>query len=100
MNATLMIFGIAALSALCIAAIGFVFTGKDDKTAKRMARMAGAERKVHRGESAEVDNSDKRRKQVQETLKSIELKQSEQKKVDLRTRIERAGLVITPRNFH
>lgn len=100
MNSTLIIFGIAALSALCIVAIGFVFTGKDDKTARRMARMAGAERKAPRGETAEVDNSDKRRKQVQETLKSIELKQSEQKKVDLRTRIERAGLVVTPRNFH
>jgi tight adherence protein B len=100
MNPTLVIFGIAILSALCIAAIGFVFVGKDDKTSKRMATMAGAQRKAHRGESSDVDNSDKRRKQVQETLKSIELKQNEQKKIDLRTRIERAGLELTPKNFY
>jgi tight adherence protein B len=100
MNPTLVIFGIAILSALCIAAIGFVFVGKDDKTAKRMATMAGAQRKVHRGESSDVDNSDKRRKQVQETLNSIEQKQSQKKKIDLRTRIERAGLTVTPRNFY
>lgn len=100
MNSTLVILGIAILSALCIVAIGFAFIGKDDKTAKRMATMAGAQRKAHRGENSDVDNSDKRRKQVQDTLKSIELKQSEQKKVDLRTRIERAGLVVTPKNFY
>ncbi|HEY4344615.1 MAG TPA: type II secretion system F family protein [Parvibaculum sp.] len=100
MNPTLVIFGIAILSALCIVAIGFVFVGKDDKTTKRMATMAGAQRKAHRGENSDVDNSDKRRKQVQDTLNSIEQKQSERKKVDLPTRIERAGLVATPKKFY
>lgn len=100
MNSTLVIFAIAALAALCIVGVGFAFTGKDDKTAKRMARVAGGDRgKVNRGDG-DADNGDKRRKQVQETLKTIEQKQNEQKKVTLRMRIERAGLEMTPRNFY
>jgi tight adherence protein B len=101
MNSTLVIFSIAALAALCIAGIGFAFVGKDDKTTKRMASMTGAGRaKLRGGDGSEVDNSDKRRKQVQDTLKSIEQKQNEQKKVDLRTRLERAGIEATPKKFH
>ncbi len=100
MSPTLMIMGIAVLSALCIGGIGFVFVGKEDNASKRVARMAGPDRaKVHRGDG-ELENSDKRRKQVQETLNSLEEKQNKLKKVSLRTRLERAGHETEPKKFH
>lgn len=100
MNTTLAIFGIAILAALCIVGIGFAFVGKSDLTTKRMARVAGPDRgRLTKGDS-EAESGDKRRKQVQETLKTLEEKQKEQKRITLRIRIERAGLTITPRNFY
>lgn len=101
MSPTIAIIGIAVLAAICIAGIGFVFVGKDDKTTQRMARMAGSERAKVRGNGdAEVDNSEKRRKQVQETLNSIEERQNVLKKVSLRTKLERAGFETTPQKFY
>jgi|TARA_R110000824_G_scaffold118960_14_gene272269 tight adherence protein B len=101
MDPTFAIFGIALLAAFCIAGIGFVFVGKDDKATQRMARMAGSERAKVRGNGdAEVDNSEKRRKQVQETLNSIEERQSVRKKISLRTKLERAGFAMEPKKFY
>jgi tight adherence protein B len=100
MNPTLVIFGIALLAALCIAGVGFAFFGKDDKAAKRMATVTGPARKRGGGVDIEAEATDKRRKQVQETLKTLEQKQQAQLKITLRTRIERAGLQLTPRNFY
>jgi len=99
-NSTLLIFGIAVLAAVCIGGIGFVFVGRDTKSSKRMAQVAGADRNKRRTAEVDVDGGDKRRKQVQETLKTLEDRQKEQKKVTLRLKIERAGLDLTPRNFH
>ncbi len=99
MNPTLVIFGIAILAALCIAGIGFAFIGRDDKTTKRVASVARAERHKGNRVDTEAENGDKRRKQVQETLKTIDDKQKEHKKISLRTRLERAGLETTPKNF-
>ncbi|MDR3500042.1 MAG: type II secretion system F family protein [Parvibaculum sp.] len=101
MSPTLVIFGIAALAALCIAGLGFAFVGKDDKASKRVASVAGPSRKRGSGlENVEAEATDKRRKQVQETLKTLEQKQKAQQKITLRTRIERAGLQMTARNFY
>jgi tight adherence protein B len=100
MGSTFAIFAIAALAAVCIAALGFTFVGNETKTTQRMARMAGPDRaKALRGEG-EVDNNEKRRKQVQDTLNSLEEKQNASKKVSLRTKLERAGFEIDPRKFH
>lgn len=99
MNPTLVIFGIAILATLCIAGIGFAFIGRDDKTTKRVASVARAERHKGNRVDTEAENGDKRRKQVQETLKTIDDKQKEHKKISLRTRLERAGLETTPKNF-
>ncbi|MEQ8283964.1 MAG: type II secretion system F family protein [Parvibaculum sp.] len=97
---TLMIFGIAILAALCIAAIGFVFVGGKTESQKRVARVARGSGPRLQAMEGDVDNSEKRRKQMQETLKGLEEKQQEQKKrVSLTTRIERAGLDITTRTF-
>lgn len=98
---TLMIFGIAVLSALCIGGVGFAFVGGQTKSQQRVARVSRAGQARLAATGNEVDNSDKRRKQVQDTLKDLEAKQKEQKKrIPLRTRIERAGLDIEPRVFY
>lgn len=100
-QATLMIFGIALLAALCIGAIGFLFVGGKTESQKRVARVTRAGSARLASMDGEVDNNEKRRKQVQETLKGLEEKQKEQKKrISLRTRIERAGLDIEPRTFY
>jgi tight adherence protein B len=102
MSSTLIIFAIAILAALCIGAIGFVLVGGESKSQQRVARVtrAGNARLTPAADS-DVDNSEKRRKQMQETLKTLEDKQKEQKKrISLKTRIERAGLDIEPRIFY
>lgn len=100
-QATLMIFGIALLAALCIGAIGFLFVGGKSESQKRVARVTRAGNVRLQPMEGEVDNSEKRRKQMQETLKGLEEKQKEQKKkISLRTRIERAGLDMAPRTFY
>ena len=102
MSSTLIIFAIAILAALCIGAIGFVLVGGESKSQQRVARVtrAGNARLTPAADS-DVDNSEKRRKQMQETLKTLEDKQKEQKKrIPLKTRIERAGLDIEPRIFY
>lgn len=97
---TLLIFGIAVLAAVCIGAVGFLFVGGESKASQRVARVAGDPQKARRVAEGDADNADKRRKQVQETLKTLEQKQKEQKKVTLRVRLERAGLELTPRSFY
>ncbi len=99
-QSTLLVFGIAVLAALCIGGVGFVFVGGDDKASKRVARVSGTDRTKRRSAESDADSGDKRRKQVQETLKGLEQKQKEQKKITLRLKIERAGLTLTPRNFY
>lgn len=102
MSSTLIIFAIAILAALCIGAIGFVFVGGESKSQQRVARVTRAgNARLATAADSDVDNSEKRRKQMQETLKTLEDKQKEQKKrIPLKTRIERAGLDIEPRIFY
>lgn len=99
---TLLIIGIAFLSAICIGGVGFAFVGGESKSQKRVARVARAGKaRLTPSESDAPDNSEKRRKQVQDTLKDLEEKQKAQKKrIPIRTRIERAGLDIEPRVFY
>lgn len=99
---TLMIFGIAMLAALGIGGVGFVFVGGEKQSDKRLARVAGPSRATRQGKvEADTDNGEKRRKQVQDTLKGLEEKQrAEKQKVTLALRIERAGLTISTRTFY
>lgn len=98
---TLLIAGIALLSAICIGGVGFVFVSGESKSQQRVARVARVGKARLAPMEGETDNSEKRRKQVQDTLKDLEQKQREQKKrIPIRTRIERAGLDITPRGFY
>ena len=76
-QATLMIFAIAVLAAIGIGGVGFVFVGGETKSQQRVARVArNGKARLVPGEN-EVDNSDKRRKQVQDTLKDLEEKQKQ-----------------------
>jgi tight adherence protein B len=99
---TLLIIGIAFLSAICIGGVGFAFVSGESKSQKRVARVARAGKaRLTPSESDAPDNSEKRRRQVQDTLKDLEEKQKAQKKrIPIRTRIERAGLDIEPRVFY
>jgi len=100
---TLIILAIALLAAVCIGAVGFAFVSGETESQKRVARVtrAGNARLAPGASEHEADNSEKRRKQMQETLKSLEEKQKEQKKsIPLSTRIERAGLEIETRTFY
>ena len=100
-QATLMIFGIAVLAAICIGGVGFAFVGGSTKSQQRVANVARAGKARLAVSENEVDNSDKRRKQVQDTLKDLEQKQKRQKaRIPLHTRIERAGLDIEVRVFY
>lgn len=100
-QATLMIFGIALLAAFGIGGIGFVFVGGNKTSDKRLARVAGPSRSTSAIAGGDTENSEKRRKQVQDTLKGLEEKQKAAKeKVTLALRIERAGLEIETRTFY
>ncbi|MEP2828868.1 type II secretion system F family protein [Parvibaculum sp.] len=102
-HTTLIILAIALLAAVCIGAVGFAFVSGETESQKRVARVtrAGNARLAPGASEHEADNSEKRRKQMQETLKSLEEKQKEQKKsIPLSTRIERAGLEIETRTFY
>jgi len=100
MSPTIAIFGIALLSALCIAGVGFVFVGRDTKTSQRVQRMAGPSRTKSAQNDGEGDISDKRRKQVQDTLNSLEERQNQMKKVTLSIKLERAGFEMDVKKFH
>lgn len=100
MSPTIAVLGIALLSALCIAGVGFTFVGRETKTTQRMARMASPSRAKGARQDGEVDNNDKRRKQVQETLNSLEERQNQMTKVTLRIKLERAGVEMDPKKFY
>ncbi|MFZ3032995.1 MAG: type II secretion system F family protein [Parvibaculum sp.] len=100
MSPTIAVLGIALLSALCIAGVGFAFVGRETKTTQRMARMAGPNRGKGGQQDGDVDNSDKRRKQVQDTLNSLEERQNQMKRVTLRIKLERAGVEMDPKKFY
>ncbi|NIJ40776.1 tight adherence protein B [Parvibaculum indicum] len=100
-QATFIIIAISFLVAVGIGGVGLVFVGGQNSTQKRVARVAGPGRaKNVRGDS-EVDSGEKRRKQMQETLKGLEEQQKKHnKKLSLAMRLERAGLKIDTRSFH
>jgi len=101
MDQTLIIIVIAILAAICFASIGFVFVGGETTASKRVARVAGATGKAKlKTVDPDADPSAQRRKQVQDTLKGLEQRQKEQKKVSIRTRLERAGFETSVRKFH
>jgi tight adherence protein B len=101
-QSSIMLMVVAMLGALGLGGVVFAFlgAGAEGKTKKRIESVSGQKAKG-RALRDVVDNTAQRRKQVQDTLKEIEKKQEEQKKtrLNLRTRIEQAGLEIEPKTF-
>lgn len=96
---------VAVLAFSSVAGIGLVFAGGDGGAQKkRMKQVSGVDTgRVVRGKRnvAAIDQSQARRKQVQETLKDLEDKQKKQKKrsLSIKNRLRQAGLGISPLAF-
>ncbi len=104
-DSLMVIIAIALMAGLSIAGIGYAFLAPTinnrDRTNKRIKAVTRTARAAH-SVSEEMDGKLKdRRKAVQEKLKELENSQKKaKKKISLRSRIERAGLTITPSNFY
>jgi len=96
---------IPLMVAVAIAGAGYAFLGKKidahDKTSKRLESVSrsASERKTRKATAA--DPTVQRRRAVQDQLKELEAKQKSKKpKESLRTRLEGAGLKLTPKGFY
>ncbi len=94
--------GIAVFAALAFAAVIFVllepFLSGTRKTEQRIGAIAaGSARSSDRRQA--VDQASARRRAVADTLKDLEAKQKNAEKVDLRTRLQRAGLNMTAKAY-
>jgi tight adherence protein B len=96
----MMILGMVALAAISIAVFIYVLAAPyltgERRQEKRLTRVTVADRvptsKVH-------DAANNRKRQVADTLKDLEEKQSASQKVTLRQLLQRAGLQIDPKAF-
>lgn len=101
----MVILAIALMAGLSVVGIGYAFLApainNRDRAAKRI-RAVTRSGFTASAESIEVDGKIKdRRKAVQEKLKELENSQKQvKKKINLRARIERAGLTITTSTFY
>ncbi len=102
LDAETMQLGLVGLAAFSAAAIIYILAypllSGASKSEKRIQGVT--ETKTKRGAaSVQAEQISNRRRQVAETLKELEQKQKQREKVSMRTRLERAGLDITPRTF-
>jgi len=96
----LMFAGIAAF--IAVGGVGWVVVGAlgdGQKDARKKAVMASAGPRKSRAQ--QVDQTQQRRRQVQDSLKEIEDKQKSAKKksLTLKSRIEQAGFTFSPKTF-
>ena len=89
-------FIMLAIGLFAYLAIGPLLTG-EHKSEKRIDAIAKS--KANRA-GGRQDTANDRRKQVTEQLKYADQKKAAKNKVTLRTRLMRAGLTATPRQFH
>jgi tight adherence protein B len=97
----LLVLGLIALAVGLFAYVAILpFLSGERRTEKRLETVAAGRtsRSVRQGSSTE--DLQNRRKQVQENLKELEKKQKAKNKVTLRTRLLRAGLSISNRQFY
>jgi tight adherence protein B len=102
LDAEMMQLGLVGLAAISAAAMIYILAypllSGDSKAEKRIQGVT--ENKVKRAvRNAQAEQVSNRRRQVAETLKELEQKQKQREKLSMRTRLERAGLEITPRTF-
>ena len=106
MSQTMIILAISLTAALAVGGVAFAFFGASDsagKTSKRVATVSkGTGRPVKTGGDTNTGvSTEKRRKQVQETLKEIERKQEQSKvKVTLANLLEQADWNVTQKSFY
>jgi tight adherence protein B len=95
----LLVIGLVALAVGMFAyVVIFPFLSGEHRADKRRETVAAGKAGRNRGFSSNEELQN-RRKQVQENLKELEKKQKAKNKVTLRTRLLRAGLDITNRQF-
>jgi len=93
---------VITLSALAFGGIVYVaampFLSGERKASKRVATVAQGQGKSRVRASAQPLQM--RRKQVQDTIKDIEAKEKAKRRINLRTRLVRAGVSISPRTYY
>jgi tight adherence protein B len=103
LSQTLIQYGVILLAALSIGGIAYVlvmpFLSGERKASKRVAAVAKASGHARLRASAQQPLQT-RRKQVEDTIKDIEAKEKAKKRINLRTRLMRAGLSISPRTYY
>ena len=93
------LIGLAALSAaVVIYILAYPLISGEAKVEKRIEDVTESKTK-RTTRNAQVEQINNRRKQVADTLKELEAKQKQREKISMRTRLERAGLDITPQVF-
>lgn len=101
-NATLMQFGVLGLAALAVASLVFTFAypylSGEKQTQKRVKGVTES-RVALNARRVAVEQGAQRKQAVADTLKTLEEQQKKTKKVNLRTRLRRAGLEIDERTF-
>lgn len=106
MDASYITFLIAIMAALAVAATLYVFLGRKienhDRSARRVQAVSkGEAARSGKGKKGAADPAAQRRRNVQDSLKDLEEKQTKERpKVSLRARLEGAGLTTTPRDFY
>jgi tight adherence protein B len=106
MSQTMIILAIALTAALAVGGVAFAFFGLTDGAAKTSRRVAAVSKGTGRptakgGPDTTGVSTEKRRRQVQDTLKEIERKQEQSKvKVTLANMLEQADWNVEPRTFY
>jgi len=104
MSPTMIMLAVALTAALAVGGVAFAFFGASDgaaKTSKRVAAVSKGRAPIKSAGDAVGVSTEKRRRQVQDTLKEIERKQEQTKaKVTLATMLEQADWNIEARSFY
>lgn len=102
LDAETMQMGLVLLAALSAAAIIYILAypliSGEAKAEKRILDVTDSKTK-RTGRNVQTEQVNNRRKQVADSLKELEAKQKQREKISMRTRLERAGLDITPQMF-
>jgi tight adherence protein B len=97
-------FAIIALSALAVGGVVYVavmpFMSGERKASKRVATVSQGPAKARLRAVLQPQPLQTRRKQVQDTIKDIEAKEKAKRRINLRTRLLRAGLSISSRTYY
>jgi tight adherence protein B len=93
-----------ALAALAAGGVAYVLVmplmSGERKVSKRVANAAQGQARARARSGLQSQPLQMRKKQVQDTIKEIEAREKQKRKVTLRTKLLRAGLDITPRTYY